>query len=241
MSEDKKPNGINAQEERELQRVFDHLSNYVPRTKVQRALAPKKDRRALIKAHKANPDSTKVFWETGDDKGTQMNEVEIDDEFESLTSEIQELERKISVLENPPSGVKKIRKPDLFEALKALGKTCTRKEIDDMIWEVDDNLDDAVDWEEFRIMFNRNITDQSGLEPCQLFNVVQFMTYDKNFSGTVTVDDTMSMLYARYGPTNLVTEMKKLFGAESSSADGGGSLTFIQYLKAVGKNASKPS
>jgi len=142
-------------------------------------------------------------------------------------------------LENPPNGIKKIRKPDLYEALKALGKTCTRKEIDDMIWEVDDNLDDAVDWEEFRIMFNRNITDTSGLEPCQLFNVVQFMTYDKNFSGTVTVDDTMSMLYARYGANKLVGQMEKLFGSQSNSVDGGGSLTFIQYLEAVNKRQNK--
>ena len=47
-----------------------------------------------------------------------------------------------------------------------------------MIWEVDENLDSCVDWDEFKLMFERNITDTTGLEPFQLFNVVQFMTYD---------------------------------------------------------------
>ena len=49
-----------------------------------RALQPKKDRKALIQAHKANPDGTKVFHETGDEKGNQMTELEIDDEFEKI-------------------------------------------------------------------------------------------------------------------------------------------------------------
>ena len=51
---------------------------------MRRALQPKKDRKALIQAHKANPDGTKVFHETGDEKRNQMTELAIDDEFEKI-------------------------------------------------------------------------------------------------------------------------------------------------------------
>ena len=77
-----------------------------------------------------------------------------------------------------------------------------------MVWEVDENLDGRVDWDEFVLMFRRNIADKTGLEPCRMFNVVQFMMYDTQFSGRVSLDETMHMLFARYGKERLEAEMK---------------------------------
>ena len=128
---------------------------------------------------------------------------------------------------------RKVSPVDLRSALSALGKSCSKREIADMIWEVDENLDGCVDWEEFLTMFERNIMDTSGLEPFQLFNVVQFMMYDKDNSGNVTVDETMHMLYARYGKAHLEKQMKQLFGEDLKTADGDGELSFEEYLKAV--------
>ena len=84
-----------------------------------------------------------------------------------------------------------------------------------------------------QLMFQRNITDTTGLEPFQLFNVVQFMMYDKDNSGKVTVDETMHMLYARYGKARLESQMKALFGEDLKTEDGDGELSFNEYLKAV--------
>merc|ERR1712070_1009814 len=168
---------------------------------------------------------------------------QIEAEYTTLMADKQKLDAAIEELHtsHPNSSVEnKIAAADLAGALKAMGKSCTTQEIEYMIWEVDDNLDKKVCWDEFRIMFHRNITDDTGLEPFTLFNIVQFMTYDKTFSGSVTVDDTMSMLYARFGREQLETQMRKLFGTQANSADGGGSLTISDYLKAVSKREIKP-
>lgn len=155
---------------------------------------------------------------------------QLDAELEIIGEQLEELEAAIAEIDADPT--KKVHATDLMDALKALGKRSTKKEVEDMIWEVDENLDGCVDWEEFHLMFQRNIKDKTGLEPFQLFNVVQFMMYDRSNSGAVTVDETMHMLYARYGKERLEAEMKLLFG-DDLKADGDGRLTFSQYLKAV--------
>ena len=233
--------GINQQEEKELKRVFDHLQNYTMRTKFEIQLAPKVKKMANIEAHRQNPDEIKVI---DDDTNNQLSETQIEALSNQLTSEIRSLEDKIKKYTAPPNApansIFKISDKDMKNALEAMGKSFNREEIQKMIWEVDDNLDGKVDWDEFRLAFHRNITDDTGLECSTFFNIVQFMTYDKTFSGSVTVDDTMSMLYARFGRDQLETQMRKLFGTDAGSADGGGSLTMNDYLKAVSKKEIKP-
>lgn len=77
-----------------------------------------------------------------------------------------------------------------------------------MVWEVDEDLDGGVDWAEFGTAYRRNLADGSGLEPAALFNVVLFMMYDTRGTGRVSLDQTMHMLYARYGKERLEAEMK---------------------------------
>mmetsp|Transcript_17472 Transcript_17472/g.53719 ORF Transcript_17472/g.53719 Transcript_17472/m.53719 type:complete len:128 (-) Transcript_17472:85-468(-) len=115
-----------------------------------------------------------------------------------------------------------------------------------MIWEVDENLDGVIDWEEFKRMYQRNVADETGLEPFELFNIVQFMTYlpslrvDRDFKAQITEDDTMSTLFARYGhdQTNgrIQVEglMTRLFGDKLKAEKGEGALTLDEYLGVVG-------
>lgn len=42
-----------------------------------------------------------------------------------------------------------------------------------MIWEVDENLDGCVDWEELQLTYYRNRHDTTGLEPFTLYNIIQ--------------------------------------------------------------------
>ncbi len=41
-----------------------------------------------------------------------------------------------------------------------------------MIWEVDEDLDQRIDFYEFELMYKRNRFDDTGLEPKNLYNLV---------------------------------------------------------------------
>jgi Ca2+-binding EF-hand superfamily protein len=77
---------------------------------------------------------------------------------------------------------------------------------------VDDDLDGYVSRDEYHTMYKRCISDETGLEPRKLFNLVQFLMYDKSFKGRVTVEETLQILYVRYGRERLDDEIRAIFG-----------------------------
>merc|ERR1712070_727847 len=149
-----------------------------------------------------------------------------------LNSEVASLQSELKTLQDDPQ--RKVREDDLEAALIFLGrKNINKQEIKDMIWEVDENLDGCVDWDEFQLMFIRNINDTTGLEPSKFYNVVQFMIYDKKVTGMVSVDDTMKMLFERYGRAKMEMKLKELFGTDMKEAGkGGGEINFANYCNA---------
>ena len=74
----------------------------------------------------------------------------------------------------------KITNETLHATLKKLKQEkLTMQMVEDMIWEVDEDCDGHVSWEEFKAMFYRVRHDKSGWEPRRLFNLVEFMMHDK--------------------------------------------------------------
>ena len=61
-------------------------------------------------------------------------------------------------------------------------------------------------------MYKRCISDKTGLEPRKLYNLVVFLMYDRKFVGKVTVEDTLELLYVRYGRDKLDDEIRAIFG-----------------------------
>ncbi|CAK4492331.1 unnamed protein product [Aphanomyces euteiches] len=227
MADDGDSKGMIAQEERELRRVFEHLAGYRQKKKLSLMITTLKERKSQLEFSNSNfsSNSAPIF----DAAGKKMTQPEIVSELKDVEKQIEAHQAELSMLNSTANpSAKHIKSEDLFAAIKALGKVCTKKEISDMIWEADENLDNAVDWDELRAMFNRNLLDRTELEPVNLFNVVQFMTYDKKMCGTITADDTMAILFARYGQSQLETKMKTLFGDSDE-------LSFINYLERVGK------
>lgn len=57
---------------------------------------------------------------------------------------------------------KKIDADELMEFFKACGENVKRSEVEDMIWEVDEDCDGCLSWPEFQQMHNRCDADAAG-------------------------------------------------------------------------------
>ena len=89
-------------------------------------------------------------------------------------------------------------------------------------------------------MYKRCVTDKTGLEPCKLYNLTQFLMYDKTFKGRVTVEETLQILFIKHGRDRLDYEIEAIFGKDEKNTDGTEkSITFGQYLEKVNSRAIK--
>lgn len=103
-----------------------------------------------------------------------------------------------------------------------------------MVWEVDEDLDQCLNWAEFKLMFTRNVLDKTGLEPSRMFFLTQFLIYDHNENGMVSVDETMNMLYARYGRATMEMKLKELFGDDMhETGREGGEISYDKFVAAL--------
>ena len=68
------------------------------------------------------------------------------------------------------------------------------------------------------------------------YNLTQFLIYDRNENGMVSVDETMNMLYARYGRASMELKLKQLFGVDMNETGlEGGEISFSKFIEAVEK------
>ena len=89
---------------------------------------------------------------------------------------------------------------DIAKVLLKMGLNPSKSDCKLIVWEVDDDLDEHINWTEFLNMYKRCIMKNSDLEPRKLYNIVTFLMYDsEDFSGSVTVEETLQILYVRYG------------------------------------------
>ena len=112
---------------------------------------------------------------------------------------------------------KKIDLDELHGYLKFLGYKCSKKETADIIWEVDEDCDKCITWEEFKQMYRRVRNDKSGWEPRRLFNVVEFMMHDKDGSGQIDIDECMEILFSRFGKESLEDKVEEFMSRDEDS------------------------
>ena len=143
-------------------------------------------------------------------------------------NEAQELENLLRVFERlDKKADKKIDAAELGDYLKFLGHKCKTQIVEEMIWEVDEDCDKCVNWEEFKAMFYRVRHDKSGWEPRRLFNVVEFMLHDKDFSGSIDMDECMEILFRRFGREALESKLNEFM---ANDEDGDQDITFSEFL-----------
>mmetsp|Transcript_18020 Transcript_18020/g.20789 ORF Transcript_18020/g.20789 Transcript_18020/m.20789 type:complete len:264 (-) Transcript_18020:11-802(-) len=163
-------------------------------------------------------------------------------ETAQLSSEKEKLEKELDEIKDRPD--QHIRPQDTGAALKALGRKAIKREVMDMMWEVDEKVDGVIDWEEFHLMFERNVRDTTGLEPASFYQMTQFMIYDRDNNGMVSIDETMNMLYARIGREKMENTITLLFGGIDGApiqeeGQQGGEIDFSRYLEVVSKEQRK--
>ena len=153
------------------------------------------------------------------DREAQRREHNEQKELESLRRVFEALDR---------NKVGKIGFKELNDQLVKLDYRATRVEVEDMIWEVDEDCDHHVSWDEFKLMFHRCRNDRTGLEPRKLFNVVEFMMHDKDSSGTIDMDECMEILFRRFGKEQLEERTNEFFKHDT---DGDNAISFAEFQK----------
>ncbi len=134
-------------------------------------------------------------------------------------NEEDELERAFRTIDK--KGDDKIDSDELNQLFLALGHKAKRGEVEDMIWEVDEDCDGCISWLEFRNLYTRGRDDKTGYEPRGLFNVVEFVMNDKEGAGFITLEEAMQIMYLRYGRCAAVLQDQAGVQEEEAAAAGG--------------------
>ena len=117
-------------------------------------------------------------------------------EDEEINPEILNLykdqEKEEEKLKRDKFGKKAIRK-----IMKKLTGTFNKQDIELMIWEVDTDLNGFVSFEEYENMYKRCVIDRKEREPKKLYNLIQFLMFDKDHKGYIVEEDTLEILTVR--------------------------------------------
>ena len=114
---------------------------------------------------------------------------------------------------------KKFSQKALRKVIRTLCNEFAKDELDNMIWEVDENLDGYVSETEFENIYKKCITDEKEEEGKKLFYLTQFLMYDKDEKHEITVEDTLEILCARH-QNNVDAALDAIFDIEKKDEKG---------------------
>lgn len=181
---------LSTQDDRTLRSVYEYLSGFSTRRNIEASLEAKKAE--VTRLHNAlppsarlllqmQPRSTTTYGVTHNPTETEQQKVDTSapskseadvllDEYYHSKDQLLKLEEKLKA---HGSCDHKISFKDLDAVLKTLGPPFSKKQIEQMIWEVDENLDEMIDFDELQLTYYRNINDSTGNEPCLFFKILE--------------------------------------------------------------------
>ena len=145
-------------------------------------------------------------------------------------------EEDIITKNDSKSSKKKFSRKALRKIIRQLCNEFAKDELDNMIWEADENLDGYVSEDEFENMYKKCISDENEEEGKKLFYLIQFLMYDKDGKHEITVEDTLEILCARY-QNNVDQALDAIFDIEKIDENGKkrkvkrGTLSFLEYAQ----------
>lgn len=243
---------LSTQDEKNLKALYDYMSGSMKRSQVEALISAK--RNELIQYATDMPSSARLLLQqrgqgSDDNNNHHHNQIPVISELKSeaeykvskyfsTREELSNLEEKLKLLIEKDY---KITHKDIDHLLKQRGVTYTKRQIDQMIWEVDEKLDGVIDLDEFLLTYYRNVTDTTGAEPHAFFRLMDFMLFDEQNKGYVIEDDCMVVLFERYGGVNLEKEIKFLFGSKLRAEGGDGTIDLAGFLSVMTSRSGKRS
>lgn len=150
-------------------------------------------------------------------------------------NEAEDLRRAFAFLDRKGDG--RIDPEELNTVFAALGHRPKRGEVDDLLWEVDEDCDGAVNWAEFQRLYRRCREDAGGTEPRGLFNVIEFVMHDREGCGAISLEEAMQIMYLRHGRAQLDAKLEEVFG--TSDLNSGKTLGLTEFLECLHANQIK--
>ena len=144
---------------------------------------------------------------------------------------VPDLKRVFAIMDTDQDG--KISLDDLLAITSQFGYKIKPTEAEEIIWEVDEDCDKMVDWQEFTDMYDRCRKDKTGCEPKRLYFIVEFMIVDKDNGGEISVEEAIEDLYLQHGKEDLDDKLSDMFGPDVDVNDPGAVLNLEKFVSAM--------
>ena len=155
------------------------------------------------------------------------DEIKVEEYFQ-VKDDIDNIEDKLKIYKIIDH---KISVKDLEILIKKLNTNLSKRTLEHMIWEIDEDTDGMIGWDELVLTYSRNVNDKDGNEPNLFFRILEFVAIDNHHKGYIIEDDVMEFLFARFGGSRLEKEMQVIFGKKLRVSGGDGTLDLTSFLK----------